>query len=162
MLCSSSGHCKECWGCCWVLKLRKAHTAEAFMSDHLINGVNALNPHLSFLFNCILSHLHVPKALLIAVLVQYGSKKKHLTTQCSFVSNESVQCYNDNGSIWDRITKILTLLYSKQCMNVHCFCGWTGKKWHFDTLVCTCQKLKSWWQLSKIIRSLVKENYITN
>ena len=178
-----------------VMKLKsyKAYTEDLFMSDHIINGGDALYIHLTFLFNCMLSHIVVPKQMLIAVLIpitknkrksiydssnyrsialssivgkvfdrmilnlhsnvlstsdlQFGFKRNHSTTQCTFVLNQVVHYYTaresscfalllDASKAFDRVEYVrlfsllrerglcsrlcllLALLYTKQTMRV--------------------------------------------
>ena len=175
------------------LKANKADSEDLFMSDHVIHGGDALCIHLTFLFNCMMSHIMVPKQMLIAVLIpitknrrksiydssnyrsialssivgkvfdrmildlhsdvlstsdlQFGFKRKHSTSQCTFVLNQVAHYYTvrespcfvlllDASKAFDRVEYVrlfsllrqrglcsrlcllLALLYTKQTMRV--------------------------------------------
>ena len=86
-----------------VLKLKasKSDSEEQFMSDHVIHGGDALLVHLSFLFNCMLSHTVVPKQMLIAVLIPITkNRRKSLYDSSNY---RSIALSSIIGKVFDRI-----------------------------------------------------------
>ena len=86
-----------------VLKLKasKSDSKEQFMSDHVIHGGDALLVHLSFLFNCMLSHTVVPKQLLIAVLIPITKNRRKSMYDSS--NYRSIALSSIIGKVFDRM-----------------------------------------------------------
>ena len=179
------------------LKMGKSDSIEGMFSDHIIHGCQELYIHVSFLFNCMLSHSFVPREMLVSTLVpitkskrkslcdsenyrsialssivgkvldkvfladhatvlmtsdlQFGFKRKHATTQCTFVLQQVIDHYTRNKSkcfvilldaskafdrveyarlfkllcgrgLCPRVVKLLAAMYTNQQMNVR----WKG------------------------------------
>jgi len=86
-----------------VLKLKasKSDSEEQFMSDHVIHGGDALLVHLSFLFNCMLSHTIVPKQMLIAVLIPITKNRRKSMYDSS--NYRSIALSSIIGKVFDRM-----------------------------------------------------------
>lgn len=197
----NSGHCYSDHriGVCDVrsavklLKSFKSDSENGMLSDHIIHGDDELYVHMSFLFNCMISHSVVPKQMLMSLLIpitksrkksvhdsdnyrsialssiigkvldrifltrhsnifassdlQFGFKKHHSTSQCTFVLNRTIEYYHSKNTnvfavlldaskafdrvqyvklfelllrkgLCPRIAKLLVLMYTNQFMKV--------------------------------------------
>ena len=83
------------------LKLDKSDCRENFLSNNIIHGGDTLFVHLSFLFNCMLSHIVMPKQMLISVLVPIPKNRRK--SLCESSNYRSIALSSIVGKVFDRM-----------------------------------------------------------